>query len=200
MKAVEKLPEDYRPCLTVDLQNDKKLALLVNAMALVIALVLGVPMHFFVPITTLLDMGQGMSVYMLRIGALLVGMLAYLVLHELVHGITMKLVGTKKVRYGYTGLYAFAGSDDYYDKASYITIALAPVVLWGIVLFVLNLLVDRNWFWVVYFIQLMNLSGAAGDYYVTAKFMRLPKSILVRDVGVSMTVYAKTGDATHDGL
>ena len=169
-------------------------------MALVIALVLGVPMHFFVPITTLLDMGQGMGVYMLRIGALLVGMLAYLVLHELVHGITMKLVGTKKVRYGYTGLYAFAGSDDYYDKASYITIALAPVVLWGIVLFVLNLLVDRDWFWVVYFIQLMNLSGAAGDYYVTAKFMKLPKSILVRDVGVSMTVYAKTGDATHDGL
>ena len=26
----------------------------------------------------------------------------------------MKLCGTKKIKYGFTGLYAFAGSDDYY--------------------------------------------------------------------------------------
>ena len=115
----------------------------------------------------------------------------YLVLHDLVHGIAMKLCGTRRVHYGFTGMYAFAGSDDYYDKSGYIMIALAPIVVWGVVLAVLNLLVPTAWFWVVYLIQISNLSGAAGDLYVTVKFSRLPRDILVRDSGVAMTVYAR---------
>jgi hypothetical protein len=108
-----------------------------------------------------------------------------------VHGITMKLFGTKKVKYGFTGLYAFAGSDDYYDKMSYITIALAPIVFWGIVLLILNLTLGSEWFWVVYIIQIINVSGAAGDMYVTYRMTKLPQDVLVRDTGVAMTVYGK---------
>ena len=104
----------------------------------------------------------------------------------------MKLCGTKRVKYGYTGLYAFAGSEDYYDKAAYIFIALAPVVLWGVVLLVLQFFVPTSWFWVVYCVQLTNLSGAAGDYFVSIRFSRLPKDILVRDYGVGMNVYSHT--------
>jgi len=69
---------------------------------------------------------------------------------------------------------------------------LAPVVFWGIVLAVINVLVPLEWFWVVYFIQIINLSGAAGDLYVTVKFSRLPSDILVQDYGVGMTVYSRT--------
>ena len=41
----------------------------------------------------------------------------------------------------------------------------------------------------VYLIELENLSGAAGDLFVTVKFSRFSKNILVKDNGVSMTVY-----------
>ena len=102
----------------------------------------------------------------------------------------MKIFGTKKVKYGFTGMYAYAGSDDYYDKKSYIIIALAPIVVWGIVLAIINVLVPYEWFWVVYLIQLINLSGAAGDLFVTVRFSKMPKDILVRDYGVGMTVYS----------
>ena len=88
-------------------------------------------------------------------------------------------------------MYAFVGSSDYYDKTAYIFIALAPVVIWGIVLAIVNLLVSVEWFWVVYFIQIMNLSGAAGDLYVTVKFSRLPKDVLIQDYGVGMKVFSK---------
>ena len=87
--------------------------------------------------------------------------------------------------------YAFAGSNDYYDKRSYTFIALAPVVLWGFVLALINFFVSAEWFWSVYIIQIINLSGAAGDFFVTVKFSRLPKEILIKDHGVGMTVYAK---------
>ena len=191
MGAVHTLPENYTQVFSVDLQKDKKKAVLVNMLAGVIALVMAVPMHFYVPIMTMFDLNAGLPAYTVRFAVLIIAMLVYMVLHELVHGITMKAFGTKKVKYGFTGMYAFAGSDDYYDRKSYITVALAPVVLWGIVLTVVNMLVPMEWFWVVYLVQITNISGAAGDLYVTVKFCRLPKDILVRDWGVRMAVYAK---------
>lgn len=191
MKAIQSLPDGYKEIFSVDLQKNKKIALGINSFAALIMIAMAVPMHFYVPITTVFDMESGLGAYIARFAVLMVLTALYLILHELVHGITMKLCGTKKVKYGFTGLYAFAGSDDYYDKPSYITIALAPVVVWGIVLVIANALVPRDWFWVVYFIQIFNISGAAGDLYVTAKFSRMPKDILVKDAGVGMTVYSK---------
>jgi len=187
MKAVNVLPEGYNEILSIDLQKNKKLSLLVNGIALLIAAVLVVPMAFLVPFSTFFNMDD----YWFRYGVMMALMVLYMVLHELVHGAAMKLCGTKKVKYGFTGLYAFAGSDDHYDKSAYIFIALAPVVLWGIVLAIVVPFMPQEWFWVVYFIQVANLSGAAGDLYVTVKFSRLPKDILVKDYGVGMTVYSK---------
>ena len=191
MKSFEKLPENYGEIYSVDLQKNKKVALLVNLLAVLIAVALVVPMIFIVPISTLFDMEGGITRYMLRFGVLAISSVLYIVLHELVHGIAMKICGTKKVKYGFTGLYAFAGSDDYYDKKSYVFIALAPIVFWGVVLLVINIFVTAEWFWVVYIIQIMNLSGAAGDLYVTVKFSKMPRDIIVRDHGVGMKVFSK---------
>lgn len=191
MKSVQELPEGYKEIFSVDMQKDKKMAIFVNAIATVIMLVMIIPMHFHISIFTLFDMSKGLGAYTLRFIILMVAMIAYIILHELVHGITMKICGTKKVKYGFTGLYAFAGSDDYYCKKSYIAIALAPIVVWGIVLLILNFIVPTGYFWVVYLIQALNISDAAGDLYVTFKFSKMPDDILVKDAGVSMKVYSR---------
>ena len=190
MKAVKELPVGYKKIFSVNLQKDKKIATIINVGAILIAVLMAVPMNFYIPISTLFDFTQGVKNYFTRFIVLMVSMIAYLILHEAVHGVAMKICGTKKVKYGFTGLYAYAGSDDFYDKKSYIFIALAPVVLWGIVLAVVNCFVSQNWFWVVYLIQISNISGAAGDIYVTAKFSNMPDDILVTDCGVGMTVYS----------
>ncbi len=190
MKALAELPEGYREIYAIDLQKNKKLSLLVNGIALGIAAVMAVAMQPFVSFFTMFDASNGIKPVLLKYVLLLAGMVVYMILHELVHGVAMKLSGTKKVRYGFTGLYAFAGSDDYYDIKHYIFIALAPVIFWGFVLLILNFFVPLGFFWVVYFIQIINISGAAGDFYVTFKFARLPKDILVQDSGVAMTVYS----------
>jgi hypothetical protein len=46
MKAVNTLPEGYRELLSVDMKKDKKLAVFVNVLSLVIAAILGLPVHF----------------------------------------------------------------------------------------------------------------------------------------------------------
>lgn len=189
MKAIGVLPEDYGEIYSLNLQKDKRTAIIVNLLALAIAAVMAVSMNFFVPVTSVFDMSGGIVRYFLRLAALIVLMVLYMFLHELVHGIAMKLCGTKRVKYGFTGLYAFAGSEDYYDKKSYIFIALAPIVLWGTVLAAVNFFVPSEWFWIVYMIQLINISGAAGDLFAAVKFSRMPKNILIQDSGVSMRVF-----------
>ena len=191
MSCLSSLPEGYREIFSINLQKDKKAALLVNGIGLVIILALCVIGHLIVPISALLAPYQGPGSYFARPLVLLGGIIIYIILHELVHGIAMKYFGAGRVKFGFTGMYAFAGSEDYFYKKPYIVIALAPVVIWGAVLLVINCFVGDSWFWVVYLIQVTNLSGAAGDIYVTYKFSKMPEDILVRDAGVSMTVYSR---------
>lgn len=190
MKVLYDLPTNYREIFFVNLQTDKKMATWLSIVSLLIGIIMVVPMNFYIPISTLFDFSQGMVAYIARFVVLIISIILYMVLHEAVHGIAMKICGTKKVKYGFTGMYAYAGSNDFYDKKSYIFIALAPVVLWGIVLLVINVFVPKSWFWVVYSIQITNISGAVGDFYVTSKFSKMPEDILISDCGVGMKVYS----------
>lgn len=189
--SLSELPSGYGESFKIDLQKDKKTALVVNGIGLFLLAALCALGHRLVPFSVLFDLEAGYPLYFGRLAALLIGLVLYMVLHELVHGICMKRFGAPKIKYGFTGLYAYAGSDWYFYRRPYIIIALAPVVVWGIVLLVLNCVVGAAWFWVVYVIQVCNLSGAAGDLYVTVRLCRMPEDILIRDTGLSMTVYAR---------
>lgn len=189
-KAVYSLPEGYREIYSIDLQKNKRMAVVINVIALVICLVMIVPVFPRFMLSMMVSMSDENGGYLVRLVAFAALSIGYIVLHELVHGIAMKLFGTKKIKYGFTGVYAFAASDDFYPKIPYIIIALAPIVVWGIVLAAAALLVPKDWFWIVYSIQLFNISGAAGDLFVTFRFLRLPRDILIHDHGVGMVVYS----------
>ena len=49
MKAVSELPMGYKEILSVNLQKDKKLAFMINAMGFLVILLMAIPMHFVVP-------------------------------------------------------------------------------------------------------------------------------------------------------
>lgn len=125
---------------------------------------------------------------------LVAGVLGYVILHEAIHGMCFWAFSREKPRFGWKSAYAFAASDAFYPKWPYLTIVLAPVVLWGVVLAALAAVLPVRWYWTTQAIQLMNLSGAAGDMYVTWLLCRMPWSILVQDSGVDMRVYAPTED------
>lgn len=186
---ITELPENYRQVMKIDLQKDKKAALKVNIGALIIAVILFVP--------ALLIRGIDMGIYdetdfrmlIYKCVTLLTGCIIYVFLHEFIHGIFMRMISSVKPFYGFTGMYAYAGSKAYFNRRDYIVIALAPIVILGTVLLVFNMLLPRGWFWPVYFIQITNISGAAGDLYVSSLLGKLKPNILINDVGVSMTVY-----------
>lgn len=192
MKSYSVLPEGYREILHIDLQKDKKLMLLVNGLAIVIMVAMLAVAVCFVPLTTFFDYSD-LTGMMVKLLVFCGGSVAYIVLHEAVHGIAMRRFCDAKVNFGFTGMYAFAGSEGYYCRKHYLIIALAPIVVWGVVLGILNVSLPVSWFYVVYLIQASNIGGAAGDLYVSWRMSKLPEDILVRDTGVAMTVYSREG-------
>ena len=66
MKAVEVLSEEYSEFYSIDLQKNKKMLLIVNLLAVVIAVLMLVPMLFLVPISSLFSMNDGLVSYMIR--------------------------------------------------------------------------------------------------------------------------------------
>ena len=200
MKAVKSLPENYERAFSVDVEKDKRTALIVNGISLGIFVIMVSIMCIFVKPFQLV-MPQGDESYfsgVLRAGVLFVSLLLYIVLHELTHGVMMRALGASKVNFGFTGLYTYAGSDGYFDKKSFIIIALSPIVIWGVVLAVINILVPYNWIWTVYFIQIANVAGASSDFYITAKLLLTKKPVLVRDEGVGMSVFVEADPKNSD--
>lgn len=187
---VFKLPEGYSEIKKVNLQKDKKLAVLVNIGALVIMIALFIIGTLVVPISfdTISD---NYLLFLLKGLGIFVVLFLYIIAHELVHGIFIKIFSGKKAKYGFTGLYAYAGSEAYFNKFHYIVIALAPVVFFGFIFLLLNIFLLKEWFWVIYIIQMFNLSGAAGDIYITGLIIKFPKDILINDIGVEMVIYSK---------
>lgn len=186
------LPDGYTECRRVNLQADKKLAVLVNGAAFAIAVVLFFIGNRMVAFDLFRAYERPVNALIGTLG-LLVGAVVYIFAHELTHGVFIKRYSGKKAKYGFTGLYAYAGSDAFFNKWQYLIIALAPVVLFGLLFLALNLLLPSNCFWSIYFLQIFNLSGAAGDFYITGLMCKLPADVLANDEGFTMVIYARTG-------
>ena len=189
--ARENLPENYAESEKIDLVKNKKQMLLVNGLALVLAaalLFLGILIQ---PegAENIFDFENNALLTALKCLVLCACLFAYIVGHEAVHGAFMWYYSRKKPHFGLSFTYAYAGSEVYFAKRPYLVIALAPLVVWGVLLGVINLLVPADWFWVVWFIQLNNVSGAAGDLFVSVLMSKKPADVLVQDTGTAMTVY-----------
>lgn len=189
-KAFATLPEGYKALATLDLLRNKKQLIAVNLLSVVLLLLtaaVGLPWA----------KARGAALptswwgILVQLGIALVAVGCYITLHELVHGFWMKRFSGQKPKYGFKIIYAYAGSPMYFARGPYVIIALAPLVLWGLVLAAMCAVVPPGWFWTVFLVQMMNVSGAAGDVYVVWRMGPMPKDALVRDTGTRMTIYSK---------
>ena len=114
---------------------------------------------------------------------------AYILLHELTHGAFMYALSGVRPRFGLRLPYAWAGSDACFGRAAHALIALAPVTVWGAALFLLERRLPAPWFWILYSVQISNVSGSTGDIYCVLHLLRLPRGVLVRDTGTRMLLY-----------
>ena len=186
--AVERLPEGYARIRRIDLMKNKGEMRAVAAISVILMAVMAAGMCACVPFVPawkqILD-NLWASL------ALLAAIVAYMVLHELVHGLFIRVFSGRRARYGFNWAYAYAGSDFYFARRPYLVIALAPVLFWGAALVALQALVPGYWTWWVFALQIVNVSGAAGDIYTVYVVARLPRDIYVRDSGTAMEIFSR---------
>lgn len=188
--CVQALPDGYRPLLTLDLRKDKQALRGVCLSSLLLLVILAAVGLRFSPLSGLFSREGDAAAVVLRWLVMAAGLFAYIPLHELTHGLCMCLFGASRVRYRLTLAYACAGSDDYFSKRAYAVVALVPAALWGVMLLAAQFAVPAPWFWCVYAVQLFNISGSAGDFYVVWRFRRLLPSALIQDDGACMSVFS----------
>ena len=184
----EKLPQGYRIAAFIDpIRNPKlrRFVLRFSFALLAVGIVLGLILQ---PKLSLLFSGGWWKV-LLRFAVMAAAIVLYMIGHEAVHGGLMWLFSGKKPFFGFKMGCAYAGSHRYFGKYAHMIIALAPLVLWGAALTAASLAVPADWFWVVWGVQLTNLSGSVGDLYMFARVYHTSRGALVMDNGLSLRIW-----------
>ncbi len=189
-KSCKQLPEGWVLHDTIDLKNNKKQFWAVQGLAVAIMVVMFAIGWFIQDPFNLYESNKPLWEYYLALGVIIVGFIAYIVLHELTHGVFLSAFTKEKPKFGFVGWAAYCGNEAYCNKPCYAVVALAPLVIWGIIFGVLNVFFHTGiWFWTIWLLQIGNVSGACGDIFVSCKLLKYPKEILVQDTGLSMRVY-----------
>ncbi len=122
-----------------------------------------------------------------------VGIFAYVILHELTHGLFYYLFTKQKLTFGLTLFVAYCGlKEGYVNKTVSLVSSLAPLVIHSIWMILLIILLPVSpWLLVLTFIFALHFGGCCGDIYVAGilLFKYNKKQVLVRDNGYKQSFY-----------
>jgi hypothetical protein len=186
-KCLNELPESYKETFALDVKKNIKAAIILN----VCAVLLLVP-FVFGAISVFRNSGADLSQFTLvHKLVLLVGLILYILLHEVVHGICFFIFSKKKPVFGFNFLAAWAGAPDYYfHKGQYLITCLAPLVFFSVVFLPLCFCLPLGFRLIAIILMGMNVAGSIGDIFVAYKCIRY-KKILANDTGFKMTIYTE---------
>lgn len=183
LRDAAELPIAYREHRTFDFKKDKKFAVAVQGLFVVIALVA-------VGAALLLDLPLEASWSpILTIPVTLVACLMYMAAHEATHGVVLQLLTKMKPFYAVRFPFLTTGNHAYLTRRSAVVVALAPAVIWGIVLITALFTVPQDYRLTVYILLALNFAGSAGDCVEVYVVSRQQPDALVQDDGNKILVF-----------
>lgn len=188
------LPEKYLKAKYIN-AKDVKLGIIFNLIALaVLAAVIAVAaIPLYIGNVDVLDLDViptliAMAVFMLA-------MIAYIVLHEIVHGIAYKRLTGEKLTFGMSWSCAYCGVPNIYTYRRTALIALvSPLIVFTLILIPLTVALyftEPLYYMLSAFILGLHLGGCSGDIYCTLLFLFKFKDdrVLMRDTGPEQYFY-----------
>ena len=193
MKTYEKeLPEGYKQVYHIDAASKKT--------GTIFTIVSFIPMLIMMFIVFSTSRKETLSSFATSEGMLVwlvfaVVMFAYIVLHELVHGIAYKALTKQKLTFGMKWSCAFCGVPNIYVYRTTALIALlAPFVVFSIVFLGLTVyfgMISSVWYIPFGIILGIHLGGCCGDLYMTylLLFKYKMSTLLMKDTGPEQFLY-----------
>ena len=177
------LPLNYKFHAKMDLSKDKKINMRIQILLLLlVAIMIGLAKWFNFQLVGSWNTG-------IRILITVFMCAAYMIVHELTHGFFVKLLSGVKPTYLVKFPFICTGSTAYFNKKSFIIIALSPIVVWGISLILMLLLLPSDFFLSIYIVTILNFAGAAGDYVQVYAISKIHPMALVQDNGEETKVF-----------
>jgi len=203
MRAVNTLPENYRPVVAIDLAKDRRMLLWMN-LAAVIAWFLSAWL-FLLAAHRLRPGGTAVSLRLPEAGissipSVVLGLLLIfalmIVLHEGAHGLIFWMFTRSRPVFALRGYYAYAAAPGWYLlRDQYLVVALAPLLLLDAAALGALLFVPPGWIPPLLVFTASNTAGSLADIYVAARVTLHPRQALVHDEGDRFTLYLPVGSA-----
>lgn len=180
------LPATYVQHSSVDFKKDRKIAIIIQAIFLVVAvLAVAIALLFELPLASAWHPVITLTV------TVLAG-LVYMAAHEATHGVTLRLLTGARPSYRFRFPFLTTSSSLYLTRRSVVLIALVPCVLWGLMLLVALFFVPADVRLTVYIVLALNFAGSAGDYVETALALRQPPRTLLQDTADKIYIFRPT--------
>ena len=187
------LPEGYRLVKTVD-AGEKRFGILMNLAAAALSGAAGA-VGFFLKFGqnpgSALPGGGNVWVVEGALLGLLASLIAYLVLHELTHGIVYKILTGEKLTFGLKLTCAYCGVPDIYvTRGTALLSLLAPFTVFSVGFLVPFIFLSGPLSLGFLILFALHFGGCVGDLYDTFLLLfRLRGKLLMRDTGPKQTFY-----------
>jgi len=179
------LPLGYEKFKVID-AKDKKTIIWFNLIAIFMMIIGALPFIALKPVAFI-----GIDLFLPFILVMILGMIAYIVLHELTHGLVYKIYTKQKLTFGFTLTVAFCGVPNIYvSKKISLLAVLAPFVIYSIILIPILILITPNLIYLAFIMLFaMHFGGCVGDLYVTYILLKSKGKVLMNDTGPKQTFY-----------
>lgn len=185
----KELPQGYKEVYCIDAKKTS-VGVIMNLIAFGIALVLIVGIFFLkfeLPFELEMSMDTALALF-----ALCLSLIAYMVVHELTHGLLYKVMTRQKLRFGLTLTVAYCGlKEGYVNKKTCLLAVLAPLVMHSIWMILLIIFLPANiWALMVIALFAIHFAGCVGDIWVAFMLIfRLNSTVLTCDDGPCQRFY-----------
>lgn len=114
---------------------------------------------------------------------------AYVALHELIHIVVMKIFARERVQFSIQFPTISIGSDYLFSRFQYIVIAIAPCILFGVIITASLIAVPYDAKFLVSILLILNFAASSGDYMSIFYALRYSKDHRFQDNSKVINVY-----------
>lgn len=191
LTSYKSLSDGYREIYRFDSTGDMKKVIIKYAVILILCFAVALPINFlYIPLSITFGNSDGNGLN-INLVILIVLCVLYVFLREAVRVVAMKLSGAKDFVFGYADRNFYIVSKDYYDRGSYIFVALAPAIFWGVVFGIVAFAVPDRLFWIPFSLLAGPIYDVICELYFIRHIPRRASDILVTKQGSVMKVYSK---------
>lgn len=186
----KELPENFKEDFVIDAKS-KKTSIIFTLVSLIITAGVFVACYFLKFKDANIEYNDAnFSIFWLGI---IIGLIVYVVLHELIHGLFYYSFTKQKLVFGMSLVAAYCGlKEGYVNKLTALISGLAPFVIFSIVFILVIAFVPASpWLLVLAFVFASHIGGCCGDIYYAGVllFKYNKKQVLVSDNGLKQSFY-----------